>query len=410
MSESQRGRSYNYKRKNYFRQNDNQRKRYDEFLEAGLKGFICTCNFSEDQCKREAYNILNEYSEKEEVEKPVPEEENVEEEDIEESLNKEVSALKAETSRGSRLMKFQNVKTGAKNCLFIRTTVEDPVKLVVQVLEDIESTKKHKSRHLLRMLPIEVTCKANPSSMEEAFKPLVKKHFSSEGRTFSVIYRARCNSSVSRGDIIELLAGLIKNAHPLNRADLDNPQLAVLVEIIKGICCIGVVPRYNELKRYNLHELVSPSGVKGGKGEGGEGQGDIGEKTLTTEGNGEDEEVALTSEDVGEAGDCALKVDPSLAVASENGKVVEGDGGTDDNAQPSKVASSSEDVGEAGDCALKVDPSLAVASENGKVVEGDGGTEGNAQPSKVASCDVEVKDEDKQKSETDKKTHDEGGE
>ncbi|XP_046399010.1 THUMP domain-containing protein 1 homolog isoform X3 [Ischnura elegans] len=365
MSESQRGRSYNYKRKNYFRQNDNQRKRYDEFLEAGLKGFICTCNFSEDQCKREAYNILNEYSEKEEqVEKPVPEEENVEEEDIEESLNKEVSALKAETSRGSRLMKFQNVKTGAKNCLFIRTTVEDPVKLVVQVLEDIESTKKHKSRHLLRMLPIEVTCKANPSSMEEAFKPLVKKHFSSEGRTFSVIYRARCNSSVSRGDIIELLAGLIKNAHPLNRADLDNPQLAVLVEIIKGICCIGVVPRYNELKRYNLHELVSPSGVKGGKGEGGEGQGDIGEKTLTTEGNGEDEEVALTSEDVGEAGDCALKVDPSLAVASENGKVV----------------------------------------------EGDGGTEGNAQPSKVASCDVEVKDEDKQKSETDKKTHDEGGE
>ncbi|XP_071450571.1 THUMP domain-containing protein 1 [Hetaerina americana] len=269
MSENQRERKYNPKRKNYFRGNDYQRRRIEEYLECGLKGFLCTCNFYEDQCKREAYNILNEYSEPHEVEKPSVVEEITEEEDIEESLNKEVYALKAQTSRGSKIQKFQNVKTGVKNCLFIRTTIPDPVPLVVRVLEDIEATKKQKSRYLLRMLPIEITCKASPNNMEEAFKPLVKKHFTSEGKTFSVVYRSRYNNSVARDEVIELLAGLVKAGHPLNRADLDNPELAVLVEIMKGICCIGVLPRYNELKRYNLYEMARASAAAPGEGGGG---------------------------------------------------------------------------------------------------------------------------------------------
>lgn len=37
-------------------------------LECGMKGFLCTTNFREKECVREAYNILNEFLEK--LEKP----------------------------------------------------------------------------------------------------------------------------------------------------------------------------------------------------------------------------------------------------------------------------------------------------------------------------------------------------
>ena len=53
------------KRKNYFsNQGNDGKKRKRLMLECGMKGFLCTCNFREKDCVREAYNLLNEYAEK----------------------------------------------------------------------------------------------------------------------------------------------------------------------------------------------------------------------------------------------------------------------------------------------------------------------------------------------------------
>ena len=53
------------KRKNYFSSKTNPNKKRKNFvLECGMKGFLCTTNFREKECVREAYNLLNEYSEK----------------------------------------------------------------------------------------------------------------------------------------------------------------------------------------------------------------------------------------------------------------------------------------------------------------------------------------------------------
>lgn len=51
------------RKKNYFQNNNyNQKKRKQFSLESGMKGFLCTCNFSEKECVRDAYKLLNEFA------------------------------------------------------------------------------------------------------------------------------------------------------------------------------------------------------------------------------------------------------------------------------------------------------------------------------------------------------------
>ena len=50
---------------------------------------------------------------------------------------------------------------------------------------------------------------------------------------FCVIYKSRNNSSIHRDDIIALLAGIVMGAGKGHTVDLNNPDLAICVEIIK---------------------------------------------------------------------------------------------------------------------------------------------------------------------------------
>lgn len=107
---------------------------------------------------------------------------------IESALVREVNALKEERKGNPNRRRFQVVESGADNCVFIRSTVltfsnflylgpklpvalplkltcvlqvEDPVAIVESILKEIESLSKQKTRFLLRLLPIEVTCKVS---------------------------------------------------------------------------------------------------------------------------------------------------------------------------------------------------------------------------------------------------------
>lgn len=55
-----------------------------------------------------------------------------------------------------------------------------------------------------------------------------------------------------------MLADLVSLKNATNFADLSHPKLVVLVELIKGVCCLSVLPEYFELSKYNLIEIVAP--------------------------------------------------------------------------------------------------------------------------------------------------------
>lgn len=42
-----------------------------------------------------------------------------------------------------------------------------------------------------------------------------------------------------------------------NKADLSNPDVAIVVEVIKGHCLISIAPHYFKYKKYNLLELCN---------------------------------------------------------------------------------------------------------------------------------------------------------
>lgn len=236
------------------------------YLEPGIKGFLATCNFREKDCVRECYNLLNEYANSDEKidsdatasqppnEEGASESDDIEEEDISTQLENEIKTMNA-SSKLDRT-RFQQVETKTPNCVFIKTTVPNPIDLGVKIVRDIAATKKQKTRTLLRFIPVEVVCKASIEDIKNAAGKLFDKYFLNvEPKTFSIVFNKRYNNSVERMAIIRELADIVAFKNVQHKVDLKNAELSVVVEIIKGLCCLTVLPDYNELKKFNLVEL-----------------------------------------------------------------------------------------------------------------------------------------------------------
>lgn len=248
------------KKKFYFRKSRNK-----YFLEAGFRGFFCTCNFREKDCVKEAYNILNEYAMKLYPDLAATEAAALadnksdsgseEEQDIGDVLRREVEMMRKVSQKSLKHKRFQAVETGASNCIFIKTNLPSPEELTAAILKDLIKTKVPITRHLLRLVPIMATCKANLPDIMECAGKLFDKYFLKEPSTFAVVFNKRFNSSVSRDLVIKELADLIVQKNADNKADLKNPKLAIIIEIVKGTCLVSILEDYYGYKKYNLHEV-----------------------------------------------------------------------------------------------------------------------------------------------------------
>nr|XP_012153106.1 PREDICTED: THUMP domain-containing protein 1 homolog [Megachile rotundata] len=65
------------------------------------------------------------------------------------------------------------------------------------------------------------------------------------------------NNNINRDEVIEDLAEIISKKNPGNKADLKAPELAVIVEVIRGVCLMSVAPHYYKFKKYNLLEICN---------------------------------------------------------------------------------------------------------------------------------------------------------
>lgn len=261
----------------YKKQAWNQKPKF--FLEPGIKGFLATCNFREKDCVRECYNLLNEYADQ----KPDEEKQNSqtaaiekkeskndlndsgaisrcddddveEEEDISSQLEKEIKTATQEQKTNRN--RFQQVETKVPNCIFIKSSIDDPNELGIRIVRDIAETKKRKTRMLLRFMPVDAVCRANIENMKNTAGQLFDKVFlNTEPTTFSIIVNKRYNNDVDRMEIIHELADLITFKNSLHKVDLKNAKFSVVVEVVKGLCCISVLPDYIALKKYNVSEL-----------------------------------------------------------------------------------------------------------------------------------------------------------
>ncbi|XP_026214900.1 THUMP domain-containing protein 1 [Anabas testudineus] len=230
-------------------------------LEVGMQGILITCNMNERKCTAEAFNLLNEYAdklyglEKLQDNNGSSSEEEAEEEDIDVALKKEVAQLQASGAKQER--RFQALDSGANNVIFIKTNNLEPDKLVHHILSDLYTTKKKKSRVILRMLPVTGTCRAFQDDMVKYLTTFLEPWFKTPNcATYQIAFKARNSSHNKRDEIIKSIAGLVGKLNPKNKVDLTNPELTIIVEVIKAVCCISVIKDYTLYRKYNVQEVV----------------------------------------------------------------------------------------------------------------------------------------------------------
>lgn len=169
---------------------------------------------------------------------------------------------------------FSVAQTGCNGNIFIRFSKDvksSPIALVDRIFErtSAKSAAGGRAPHIIRMLPISLTC---PSSHDigAAVAPLTDAPLAEGGLqgfsgTYRVEWRRRCNSDVDKVKVIDAVASQIAKAAPSATVDLRQAECAVVAEVIKTTCCLGVLPRWKEFQGYNLRACAGevPSTASG---------------------------------------------------------------------------------------------------------------------------------------------------
>ncbi|XP_028404432.1 THUMP domain-containing protein 1-like [Dendronephthya gigantea] len=261
-----------------------------------MRGVLVFGADNEAKAKREAYNLLNEYADElfgaefredfnhdvdtdtnckdnqnkkrlvinyqhgdgekiiEHVEDQSCSENESDENDIEKTIAKEIKEIKS--LKESR--RFQEIPTGVNAILFIKTTLskKDLNKLIQCILSDIAKTGQNKTRNFQRLVPITEICAADLESINDT----VLKHFlpekdSKDCLSMCVQYKSRFNSSLIKDDVISQVSSIFLNSG--HKVDLKNPDIVVIVEVMKGLCLMNTLQDFFRFKRYNLHQIAN---------------------------------------------------------------------------------------------------------------------------------------------------------
>ncbi|GJT53777.1 THUMP domain-containing protein [Tanacetum coccineum] len=179
-----------------------------------------------------------------------------EEKSVDKLIEAELEELKDKSKR-----RFNYLDTGCNGVVFVQMCKRDedptPKEITHRMISTAAATRKHMSRFILRVLPIEVTCYSSSEEISRAIKPLIAQYFPVEVETpykFAVLCEARANSGLDKMKIINVVAKAVPEPH---KVDLSNPDRTIVVQIAKTVCCIGVVDKYKELAKYNLRQLTS---------------------------------------------------------------------------------------------------------------------------------------------------------
>ncbi|TTE81776.1 THUMP domain-containing protein 1 [Bagarius yarrelli] len=232
-----------------------KRRRGGRELEAGMRGVLITCNMTERRCTAEAYSLLNEYADQLYGPEQLADSDSSSEDDVEAALQKEVRQFQSTAEKQQR--RFTALESGANNVLFIRTHGIEPEQLVHSILQDLYTTRRLKSRVILRMLPVCGSCKAFPEDMLKFLQSFLQPWFQSPSQaSYQICFKSRNNSQSKRDDVIKSIAGLVNRLNPKNKVDLTDPELSIIIEVIKSVCCVSVIRDYKRFRKYNLQEVA----------------------------------------------------------------------------------------------------------------------------------------------------------
>ncbi|KUL90415.1 hypothetical protein ZTR_00117 [Talaromyces verruculosus] len=181
-----------------------------------------------------------------------------EDDDIEAQIRKEVEGLKPKSSK-PRL--FQKITSNLPCIVLYRVDKSiDPVKLVHDICEEARANPdQRKSRWIKRMIPITQIRKVLSVDLSVFAKEVLQPVFHADDvpKKYAIRPAVRSNNTLNRDVIIQTVAAAVGPGH---KVDLKNPDYTILVEIAQNVIGMSVVGSdYEELKRFNLMEIYSPT-------------------------------------------------------------------------------------------------------------------------------------------------------
>lgn len=121
---------------------------------------------------------------------------------------------------------FVSLDSGCNGCIFVqmhkRLGDPSPSAIAHHMITSAAATKKHMSRFILRVVPVEVTCYASEEEVSKSIKPLIEHFFPVDTPLkFAVLYEARSNTGIDRMTIINAVAKSVPQPH---KVDLKTPD------------------------------------------------------------------------------------------------------------------------------------------------------------------------------------------
>jgi len=218
-------------------------------LSEGMTGFIVTCNLKEYHCLKESYNLLDEFADR--LYGNYNKRDESSETDIEKAIQNEVNSLNKNEKR------FQQVITKCNNVLFIKSNDNaiDPLVIGSEILKDIETNAKQLTQHLLRLIPIVMTCKPNCKNFEEIVETNLEKQ-TKDPISYVIQCKVRNNSDAKRLELIESVVNVVKKVRPEWKVNFNSPKLTIVLEVLQKTCCISFLNDYDYYSKYNLVEFA----------------------------------------------------------------------------------------------------------------------------------------------------------
>ena len=253
--------------KEYDKQKEKKKKKSNEInINEEMKGFlIFTDKHREKNCIRDAYNILNDVTEK-----LYP---NIDNNESNINLNEEINIKNNNTNISSKIEEeikklkknkniFYSIDTRCAAIVFIKIEQEymeqiSPKEIVNYIINEVINTQKLLSKCISKFYPIEVCTKYNFDILKEKVDELVKKYFSEnieKTKTWKIELRVRNNNSVNKKEIMNYIFNKINRDKYI--VEYKKPELTFFVEISCNLMCLSVLEKFSEYKSYNLQSLA----------------------------------------------------------------------------------------------------------------------------------------------------------
>ena len=261
----------NENKHNKNKKNDKKNKKQQNIqsLEEEMKGFlIFTDKHREKNCVKDAYNILNDVTEKLypnvynnhnniSLNEDIKSNNNDDNKNISSKIEDEIKTLK----KNNKI--FMNFNTRCAAIVFIKIEKEyseliSPKEIISYIIKEVMDTKKSLSKIISKFYPIEICTKYTLDLFKEKVDELVKEYFPDtdieKPKAWKIELRVRNNSSINKKELMGYILSKINKEKYV--VDYKKPELTFLVEIACNVMCLSVLEKFYEYKCYNIQSLA----------------------------------------------------------------------------------------------------------------------------------------------------------